>query len=408
MNLPLIYVFVVATFTLVYTIALVGFIQGLRNLRHNKKADFIDWPSVSVIVPARNEAEVLERTLESLFEQDYPGAWEIVVVDDRSTDSTPQILNGLVQKSERLHVVTVTERNPRSPKKNALAMGIQKASGEIIVTTDADCVYNPQWLQKMISYMQPDVGVVAGSTVFDLPVEKIPLWQRIQWLDFFIQTFMGAGAIGKGIPSSCNGSNLAYRRRVFDEISGFGSLSRVVSGDDVLFAQRVAKFTKWKTVFATDPETTVSSLSVHTVKELVQQRLRWASKGLAYRGSMLTFLFGIYIFYMMLLAAPVVAFSATWTAPILAGLFIWKFSWDYSLALLGTKIFNQQQQRRYFIPYYFAQAVTYPFIGLGGLLMPYRWKGDWYRTAKLPRSVSRTIVRFRRIVRLRRAQRTVA
>jgi cellulose synthase/poly-beta-1,6-N-acetylglucosamine synthase-like glycosyltransferase len=402
MTLPLIYVCLVALVTFVYSLALLGFAQGLRNLRKNKRQAFAEWPSVSVIVPARNEAEVLERTLESLFRQQYPGAWEIVVVDDRSSDRTPRILSDLAQTSERLRVVTVTEPYPRSPKKNALAMGIRKSQGEIIVTTDADCVYDRHWLRTMISHMTPEVGIVAGPTAFDLPLEYVPLWQKIQWLDFAVQSFIGAGAIGKGVPASCNGSNLAYRRSVFEEISGYGKLSGVVSGDDVLFAQRVSQNTKWKVVFVTEPASLVHSLPVLTFKELIQQRLRWASKGLAYRGSMLAFLFGIYTYYLLLLSAPVVMFLWPHTIPAIGATLLYKLGCDHYMMRLGTKTFGLMHLRRYFLPYYFLQAIAYPYFGIGGLLLPYRWKGDWYRTARLPRGLGRTMVRFRRIMRPRR------
>lgn len=125
-----------AVVTTIYSGALLTFVAGLRKLKYNRRVEHKIWPSVSVIVPARNEAEVLERTLDSLLAQEYTGDWEIMVVDDRSTDETPFILAELQQREERIKVVTVIEKNPPSPKKNALATGIAASTGEIIVTTD--------------------------------------------------------------------------------------------------------------------------------------------------------------------------------------------------------------------------------------------------------------------------------
>jgi cellulose synthase/poly-beta-1,6-N-acetylglucosamine synthase-like glycosyltransferase len=395
------FTWVLAVLSIIYAGSLCGFIVGLRRLRRNARVALEQWPSVSVVIPARNEAEVLERTLDSLLAQDYPGSWEIVVVDDRSTDNTSEVLARMAATFPLIHPLRVTEPNPPSPKKHALALGIRHATGEVIATTDADCVYDPSWLRQMVSHLASDVGVVAGLTVFDLPSEHVPVWQKIQWLDFFAQNFLAAGAAGMGIPSSCNGSNLIYRRQVYQEIAGFGRASTVISGDDVLFTQRVSRKTKWKIVFSAAPETIVRSLPVLSIRELMQQRLRWASKGLTYRTSMLAFLFGIYAYYLMLLAAPVIAVALPQFATALAVILLWKSGWDYVTVRYGTKVFGQRELLRYFAPYVLLQTVFYPFFGLAGLLVPYRWKGDWYRTARLPRRWRRGLVRVRRIVRAR-------
>ncbi len=399
------YVIALAAITVVYTGALIGFIRGLRNLRKNPKVEFETWPSVSVIMPARNEAEVLERTLRSLVEQDYPGEWEIVVVDDRSTDSTPLVLQRWTNISEHVRAVRVTETNPRSPKKNALALGIKQSRGKIVATTDADCIYDPSWITAMVSHLAPDVGVVAGLTVFDLPENDSPAWQKIQWLDFFAQNSLAAGAAGAGVPASCNGSNLFYRREVYDTISGFGDLASIVSGDDVLFTQRVSKHTAWKIVYAARPETTVRSLPVLTVRELFQQRLRWASKGLTYQASMLSFLFGIYVYYLLLGAIPFVILAAPHTGLALSAILLWKLAWDYATVRIGCRVFQQERLLPYFVPYAVLQLYFYPLLGFGGLLLPFRWKGDWYRTPRMPRW-RRGMVRLRRFVRPRRAATT--
>lgn len=387
----------------VYGFVLLGFIRGMRKLRQNRFFPYRKWPSVNVIVPARNESEVLERTLYSLLEQDYPGDWEIIVVDDRSTDGTELILKRLAEEYSRIRYIQVTKPQPISPKKNALALGIRESSGEIIVTTDADCVYHQGWLRSMVSHMTPEIGVVAGLTVFDLPVKHVPEWQKIQWLDFISQQFLAAGAAGSGVPSSCNGSNLAYRRIVYQEISGFGKSADIVSGDDVLFAQRVSKQTNWRIVFNTQPESVVRSLPVLTIREVFHQRIRWASKGLAYRRSMSVFLFGLYVYYLMLLATPALVFIAPSYLLFITAAVIWKTIWDYATLRTGCTVFQQQTMMRHFLSFAALHVLLYPFFGIAGLFVPYRWKGEWYRTATLPRTIKRSLVRVRRLVRHRRA-----
>jgi cellulose synthase/poly-beta-1,6-N-acetylglucosamine synthase-like glycosyltransferase len=402
MSIAHIYLLILGVMSAIYGIVLSGFVRGLRKLRENRMQHFREWHSVSVVVPARNESEVLQRTLLSLLKQDYPGAWEVVVVDDRSTDGTAEILAQMSAAVEKLRFITVTELNPPSPKKNALALGIRESQGEIIVTTDADCVYDRAWLRSMVSHMTPDVGVVAGLTVFDLPTRPVPAWQKIQWLDFVAQQYLAAGAAGAGVPSSCNGSNLAYRRAVYREISGFGRSADQVSGDDVLFAQRVSKQTNWKVVFNTARESIVRSLPVPTVRDVFYQRVRWASKGLAYRRSMLVFLFGMYLYFAMWMAAPAVALVAPALLPALLAIALWKIACDYLTLRVGCGIFGQQSMLKYFLPFEFLHVMLSPVFGVAGLFVPYRWKGEWYRTATLPRGWKRSLVRVRRLIRPRR------
>jgi cellulose synthase/poly-beta-1,6-N-acetylglucosamine synthase-like glycosyltransferase len=397
------YVILLAGISAAYGLVLSGFLRGLRKVRFFARIDPVEWPTVSVIIPARNEAEVLERTLDSILRQDYPGGWDVIVIDDRSSDHTPSILQALAAAHPRLHYARVTEAHPVSPKKNALALGIKQATGEIVVTTDADCEYDPGWLRSMISYMAPDVGVVAGLTVFELPFGPVPAWQKIQWLDFVTQQYLAAGAMGAGVPSSCNGSNLAYRRSVYDQISGFGATGTIVSGDDVLFAQRVAKLTEWKIVFASAPESVVRSLPVLTIRDMFYQRIRWASKGLSYRKSMSFFLFGMYFYYLMWLASPVIAVLFPFTWPALAAVAVWKLAWDYVTVRIGCRMFRQEHLLRYFLPFVVLHLLFTPVFGIGGLLIPYRWKGGWYRTSTLPRGVRRNLRRVRRSLRVRRA-----
>jgi len=406
-DLPFILALILVAISAVYAAVLSGFIRGMMRLKQNRPIEPEIWPSLSVILPARNEAAVLERTLRSLCQQDYPGEWEIIVVDDRSTDDTPRILTDLATVIPRLRSIRITEMHPRSPKKNALATGIRASRGSVIVTTDADCTYHRSWLRGMISHMTPEVGVVAGLTVFELPGTHVPIWQKIQWLDFLVQQFLAAGAVGRGVPSSCNGSNLAYRKQVYDEISGFGASTRQVSGDDVLFAQRVSRLTKWKTVFSTLPETIVCSLPVLTVRELLHQRLRWASKGLAYRRSMSLFLLGIYLYYLLWLATPLLVVLRPALLPMILLMAAWKLAWDYRTVQIGCRLFGQTSMLRYFLPYAVLHVIFSPIFGFLGPLLAFRWKNEWYRTARLPRPLRyRRLLHTRRIARQRRAAET--
>ena len=179
-----------------------------------------------------------------------------------------------------------------------------------------------------------------------------------------------------------NVSILKSTRTVYDAAVGFSEVSYQISGDDVLFAQKVAQTTGWEMVYATAPETIVDSLPVPTLRELFHQRFRWASKGLAYRGSMRFLLFSLYLLFLLLLAFPVVALFHPAAFPFLAMAFLWKLGWDWFVIYEGNRIFGQRNSLFSFFAFEIAYTVFTPIFGLGGLLLPFRWKGDWYRQAR--------------------------
>lgn len=108
---------------------------------------------VSIIIPARNEERNVEEALKSVLAQDYEDL-EVIVVNDRSTDRTGVILNGMAREDPRLRVVHVTELPSGWLGKNfALYRGTQRASGDLLLFTDADVVMHPSTLRQAVGYM---------------------------------------------------------------------------------------------------------------------------------------------------------------------------------------------------------------------------------------------------------------
>jgi hypothetical protein len=105
----------------------------------------------------------------------------------------------------------------------------------------------------------------------------------------------------------------------------------------------------------------------------------------------------------MWVAAPVAAIAAPTLLPALLVIALWKTAWDYLTLRVGCRIFGQQSLLRYFPPFAVLHVALSPVFGVAGLFVPYRWKGEWYRTATLPRGWKRSLVRVRRMVRPRRA-----
>lgn len=197
--------------------------------------------SVSVIICAKNESVNLQQFLPIVLDQQYDGPWELIVVNDRSTDNTAQVLEYFCQRSPRLKVVTLDAATPKKylGKRNALAAGVEVAKHEAILLTDADCYPLSQfWIKGMANELTADIDLVLGFS----PYQKKPgflnwfirleaIWTAIQYFGFALSgyTYMGVGR------------NLMYRRTVFLKNLHVFAQAKSTSGDDDFMAAEVAK-----------------------------------------------------------------------------------------------------------------------------------------------------------------------
>jgi glycosyltransferase involved in cell wall biosynthesis len=165
---------------------------------------------ISIIIPARNEEENIGNLLAALQQQTYPARlFEIIVVDDHSTDRTAAI----VQQFPSVKLVQLKEENINSYKKKAIETGIAAATGELIVTTDADCIPPNEWLQTIASFKTEKNSVfVAAPVVLNCNSSIVQIFQA---MDFMILQGITGASVHKNIHSMCNGANLAYERKAF-------------------------------------------------------------------------------------------------------------------------------------------------------------------------------------------------
>lgn len=351
---------------------------GLFRLKNKPRPPLSSWPSISVIIPARNEASHIGKTLDSLLQQDYSGKWTILVIDDRSEDKTASIVTHYTQHHERISLLQIKDENPISPKKNALRKGILTATGDIIVTTDADCLYDKTWLTTLLSAMTDDVGLVAGPVFFYSERRPIPFWQRLQWLDYFMQTILAAGLIGVGRPCGGSACNIAFRKKIYMDLAYHHQMDTFVSGDDVLFIQAVATKTSWKVAYVINPSSIVQSASVESLSALWHQRLRWASKGRAYTWGLQLYLFGFYLYDFVLLAAPI--YSIFCNESLYPIFLCWglKLFFEFIPCVAGSYLLKEWSLLPYFIPCVLMQTLFAPILGFGALFLPFKWKNACY------------------------------
>lgn len=234
---------------------------------------------VSVIIVARNEARNLQELLLCMLNQDYPkNMYEVILADDDSEDDTEAVAQSFIQAGLNLRYLKVLGRDKvLSPKKHALEKAILMAEGEIILTTDADCILPTTWMSSMISLFTDDVSMVAGYSRTLLPDwSKASILHKYEHLDFALTYMVMAGGYTLGKSWACIGQNLAYTRAAFDDVGGFEPIRHLISGDDVNLMQLMRR-KGHKIVFNFLPNSFAYTRPVKSWNQLINQRSRWAS-----------------------------------------------------------------------------------------------------------------------------------
>jgi cellulose synthase/poly-beta-1,6-N-acetylglucosamine synthase-like glycosyltransferase len=259
---------------LLYLILLLRTLAGIHHTRdqiHQTASPF-----VSVVIAARNEEEHLPRCLQSVVQQTYSNdSYEIIVVNDNSTDGTETICLDFAGRHSNVTYVSAQEDKALPGKTNALDQGIQKARGEIILVTDADCTVPPTWVEFTAKRYGPDVGLVGGMTV-----QKASTWfEGMQSLDWAYLLGLAAAAVARRNPLSTIGNNLSFRKSAYQEIGGYRKIPFSVTEDFMLF-QSIVKTKKWEYLYPVDGRVLVVSQPCATLRELVRQKHRWGRGGL--------------------------------------------------------------------------------------------------------------------------------
>lgn len=287
-------------FLLHYLFFLQKIVRGLGKLEKNQN-ETIPYEFVSVIIPFRNESENILSNLKSIESQFYPKEkFEVIYVNDSSDDNSLRLLQSNIKKNNIRTISVPEEFSKNAHKKRAVRYGIDNAKGNIIVTTDADCMHHEEWLNSLLKTFDSVTGFVSGPVEFETEGN---IFSKFQKLEFAGLVFCGAGLIGSGHPTICNAANIAYRKKVFDEVGGFNYQLNLSSGDDELLMQKISNDTDFKVKFCIDKKAIVKTAANKTISDFYQQRKRWASKGLFYADKSLVFkLILIYSFYVGLIA----------------------------------------------------------------------------------------------------------
>ncbi len=324
-----------------------------RSLQKLKPFTSTDKPAitVSVVVACRNEEKLLPILLEDISMQDYPGElFEVVIVDDNSTDRTYEIANRFGQIS-KIKVL----KNKGVGKKEALRHGIDSSVGELIITTDADCRMDTGWIRTIAAcYCANRPDMIIGPV--RLEASK-GFFGRFQELEFLGLQGVTAGSARAGNSTMCNGANLSFTREAFYKNSG-NLHPEINSGDDMFLLHSLKKQENSKIIWLESNDAMVIAAASPSFRSFIKQRRRWISKGGAYNDRF-TIILGIVTFVAILLICSVFVASFLNRVLIKVFLVLWlvKSVPDF-LILYNT---SGRYGKGKLINWFFPVQIIYPF-----------------------------------------------
>ena len=330
---------------------------------------------VSILIAARNEEENIGRTIDAILKQEFPKEFlEIIVVDDHSTDNTAAIVRSYATQGVKLLQLNEGDKL-NSYKKLAIKRAIDLATGEVIVTTDADCRMGSRWLTTVINYFQrTDAYMVSSPVIYS---EERSYFERLQTLEFLYLIGLGAAGIGNGSPTTCNGANLAYRRDVFYEMGGFTGIDNLASGDDELFLHKVAERYADRIFFCKSLDAAIYTDAKPTLRSFLNQRRRWASKSTKYKDKRVVVLGISFWTFNVALLVGLVQFLVH--LPEIHTLFLIALGMKIVAELVfiyPITVFARRKELIYQVPILtLVHAFYLVYIGLAGNIGKYDWKG---------------------------------
>ncbi len=383
----IIYSIIIIALSFFYIFIQTIYTQGWKALKKWEiPNNFIPKTTISILIPARNEAENIEKCLQSILRQNYPPTlFEILVLDDFSDDETPNIVENIRHHNSNNHTQQVrlikmsdniSPNETQSFKKKAIEIGINKATGELIITTDADCIAQANWLQYISSlYEAKQPKFIAAPVNFHHEQND---FERFQSLDFIGMMGITGAGIHTQIMRMCNGANLAYPKATFEAVGGFQGIDQHASGDDMMLMQKIARVYPDEIVYLKNQAATIFTTAKPTLKSFINQRVRWSTKSKNYEEKQVTFiLVGIWLFC---ISIPFSFLSFLFFGKIMLAVggtqFLLKNIADYRLLKNTSTFFHRQDLMKTFWKSSFYHLIYIIFVGfLGGVMKEYEWKG---------------------------------
>lgn len=371
-----IFLFIFFLLLLIYSL-LIDFYRRSWNQIPVFEAAGVTHVKVSVVIAVRNEEHNISQLLFRLSLQDYPRTlYEVIIVNDHSTDATWEKLNEYTEHG--LSTIFLQLPQGQSSKKKAIEMGINSAKGELIITSDADCIMPETWISCIASfYWQSGAKFISAPVLMEGGNSVKDIFQSLDFLA--LQGITGA-SVHKRFHTMCNGANLAYEKQSFLDVDGFQGIDEIPSGDDMLLMHKIFSRYPDKVFYLKSREAIVRTKPERSWRNFFNQRIRWASKAVHYKDKrifyvlLLTYFVNIG-FLVMIIASIIDSYWLSFLCLLLFAKILIEFPFVNAVAIF----FDQQKLMRYF-PFLQPLHILYTiFAGWLGRFGSYRWKS---RTVK--------------------------
>lgn len=356
-----------------YMMLILYFYRGLKKLKKLNSSGKKFNTKISLVIPVRNEAQNIPGLIRSISGQDYPARLlEVIFVDDHSEDNSFQLISDHIGSRENFHIIN-SEGNGKKP---ALQTGFKKATGKLIITTDADCCHSSRWISAFAGYYEKyRPKFIAGPVVL---AGNNNLFQSFQQLEFLSLAASTAGSFGAGNPVMCNGANMAFEKVILAN-GKEGMNHDFSSGDDMFLLQYVKEFYPGQSDYIRSSDAIVTTAGQPDLSSFIKQRIRWTSKSSGYRdidikvGGIIVLLINF-----LLLWTLATTFFLPSVFLIFLFLYVVKTLPDF-LLVFSFSSFYKIKTKLWFIP---LLQVFYPFYivftSLGSINRNFEWKGRYY------------------------------
>jgi cellulose synthase/poly-beta-1,6-N-acetylglucosamine synthase-like glycosyltransferase len=331
---------------------------------------------VSVIIPARNEQQHIKNCIDSILLQKFTGFLEIIVVNDYSTDNTLQILQSYGNAITIIDLQKEIAQNKllNAYKKKAIEMAVQKAQGDLIITTDADTIRNQNWVASFVQcYEANNYKIIAGPVNYTTQNSVLHYFQII---DFITMQGITAASLYYHFNSTCNGANLAYSKQAFMAVNGFAGIDDIASGDDMLLLHKIEKKYPRGAYYLKSKAAIVTTYAMPTISSFLQQRIRWASKAKYYTDKRVTaVLAAVFLFNIALAILAIMVCCGRFSLFHLLIILAIKIVVEWQLVKPVTDFFDKQ---KFLIWHIILQPIHVLYIiicGFLGQITTYTWKG---------------------------------
>ena len=366
-----------------YLLIISGYLKNWIDLKYLPGRNNLEnIPYISIVVAARNEEENISQCIQSLLRQDYQvDKFEILIVDDFSTDKTAELIKKFESSVTNLKYLSSTANEQRkhifSYKREAIQTGINASKGKYILLTDADCIVPSSWISTYSENFMKEDGVFIGGPVI-ISDEKPNLLTSFQGLDMIGMMVITGAGFQSGNQLLANGANMGFSKQVFNDLGGYDQFPKKASGDDMFLLHHFHQHYPKSIRFLKTLSAVVDTQPEHSLKSLLRQRIRWASKNNAYKEMNINFSLSVlFIVSLTIVILGVLSIiQASIFFPMFCVLYIFKIFSDYLLQREAIRFFNKRKLKNYFFLSQNIHTMYITWVGIMASLFPvYQWKG---------------------------------